>query len=451
MYGHIESFSIENFKSYREKQTLQLGTLSVLIGANASGKSNLIEAIKFANKLAEGNQLSSLEYNNNGLFRGAPTDLFNNGQETFSFGYQIIRNAFYRNEKDASENKPVELGILDFNTTISYRSNQLHIDQESLTENNNTSPCYRIETTSVFPDHDIAVSYDTYTAEKRYMVTCSDQYPVFTQLNKSTAFSPEHSKAMESILYNSRAVKGVLESIYFLDVQPQAMRDYVHIHDSVSLNTNGHNVSSVLYDLWNSGKETQTQILAFIQSLPEQHVKRLEFIETPKNEVMVQLVETFGNEEKAHDATLLSDGTLRVLAIAAALLSAPREALIIIEEVDNGVHPSRARELVNTIYKTAQERKIRVLLTTHNPALMDAIPQETLKDVTFSYRDPESGCSRLQRFEDMSNFPAFTLRAPLGQLVTTGIVDKEAKSTDTAQERKEKGLSFLESMGWAID
>ena len=56
---------------------------------------------------------------------------------------------------------------------------------------------------------------------------------------------------------------------------------------------------------------------------------------------MIELTETFGGTETVFDATLLSDGTLRVLAIAAAVLSAPEGSLVVIEEVDNGVHPSQ--------------------------------------------------------------------------------------------------------------
>lgn len=41
----LKSFSIKNFKSYR-RATLPLAPLTVLIGANASGKSNAIEAMR---------------------------------------------------------------------------------------------------------------------------------------------------------------------------------------------------------------------------------------------------------------------------------------------------------------------------------------------------------------------------------------------------------------------
>ena len=92
---------------------------------------------------------------------------------------------------------------------------------------------------------------------------------------------------------------------------------------------------------------------------------------------------------------LLSDGTLRVLAIAAALLSAPEGSTVVIEEVDNGVHPSRAKQLLATMRQQADARNVRLLLSTHNPALMDALPDLSLGDVVFCYRSKMTGDSQL--------------------------------------------------------
>jgi recombinational DNA repair ATPase RecF len=57
----IQSFSIENFKSFR-KATPPLAPLTLLIGANASGKSNAIEAIQLLSWLASGSPPADLFY-----------------------------------------------------------------------------------------------------------------------------------------------------------------------------------------------------------------------------------------------------------------------------------------------------------------------------------------------------------------------------------------------------
>ena len=44
----ITEFSIEGFKSFGSPaEVVQLGSLNVVVGANASGKSNFIDALRF--------------------------------------------------------------------------------------------------------------------------------------------------------------------------------------------------------------------------------------------------------------------------------------------------------------------------------------------------------------------------------------------------------------------
>ncbi|MDF5717445.1 MAG: hypothetical protein PUP93_27170 [Rhizonema sp. NSF051] len=118
-----------------------------------------------------------------------------------------------------------------------------------------------------------------------------------------------------------------MENILFLDPVPAKMREYSFKSDK-RLQEDGTNLSSVLFRLWNSQAENQQAILNFIQSLPEQAIDGLDFLIGPRDEVMVRLTETFGHTRSYCEAALLSDGTLRVLAIAAAMLSAPVGSLL---------------------------------------------------------------------------------------------------------------------------
>ncbi len=241
--------------------------------------------------------------------------------------------------------------------------------------------------------------------------------------------------------YDETPIQETLSHLFFLDSITAKMRDYSFKSDN-RMFSDGSNLSSVLYHLWQQ-ESNQSIILDFIQSLPEQAIAGLSFLIGPRDEVMVQLTETFGNHDRNYDASLLSDGTLRVLAIAAALLSAPEGSLIVIEEIDNGVHPSRAHHLLANIRDIADRRNLRVLLSTHNPALMDALPDTALSDVVFCYRDPQTGDSRLTRLGDLDNAPGLICQGPLGRLVTTGILDRFIKNPETSEERKQKALAWI--------
>lgn len=205
------------------------------------------------------------------------------------------------------------------------------------------------------------------------------------------------------------------------------------------------NLSGVLFSLWQNAN-LQPAIIEFIRSLPEQDVKGIEFFEDRRGRVALELIESFGGKERKWSAELLSDGTLRVLAIAAALLSAPSGSTLVIEEVDNGVHPSRAHQLLSTMRSLAENHGVRLLLTTHNPALMDALPDSALGDVVFCYRDPQRGDSRLVRLADLDDYAGLVMQGPLGELVTDGVVDRFVKSPVTPEQKKRKALDWLQKM-----
>ena len=159
---------------------------------------------------------------------------------------------------------------------------------------------------------------------------------------------------------------------------------------------------------------------------------------------MVQFTESFGGRAQTYEAALLSDGTLRVLAVAAALLSVSEGSLVVIEEIDNGVHPTRAKLLLDNIYRVAHERKLRVLLTTHNPALLDAIPAEAIPYVVACYRDPKEGDSRLISLGELHDYPELVAQGPVGQLVTRGILERYLKSPKSAEDKAAQARKVLE-------
>ena len=147
-----------------------------------------------------------------------------------------------------------------------------------------------------------------------------------------------------------------------------------------------------------------------------------------------------------YDATLLSDGTLRVLAIAAAVLSAPGGSIVVIEEIDNGVHPSRAGQTLSRLSRIAEERGLRVLISSHNPALLDALPDDAVPNVVFCYRGPKTGTSRLVRLADIPDYPELIAQGAVGHLLTRGILDRFVKLHPGSEERKRRARSWLKEL-----
>jgi predicted ATPase len=161
---------------------------------------------------------------------------------------------------------------------------------------------------------------------------------------------------------------------------------------------------------------------------------------------MVELEETFGDDGNKFDATLLSDGTLRVLSIAAAILSAPKGTLVVIEEIDNDVHPSRAKILLKNISSAAQQRGLNVLISSHNPALLDAVPDESVPNVVFCYRDIIYGSSTLIRLRDAPDYPGLIAQGTVGHLMTGGLIERFIKNYPGSEKRKRMAEAWLEDL-----
>lgn len=161
---------------------------------------------------------------------------------------------------------------------------------------------------------------------------------------------------------------------------------------------------------------------------------------------MVKLRETFGGLDTEYDATLLSDGTLRILSIAAAILSATSDSLVVIEEIDNGVHPSRAEQLLSSVSRIAKDRNLRVLISSHNPALLDALPDDAVPNVVFCYRSPEDGSSRLVRLRDIPDYPELIAQGSVGHLMTRGLIERFVKTHPGAAERTRRALEWVSDL-----
>ncbi len=114
----LTEFRLKNFKSFQQQASLPLGPLTVLIGANAAGKSNAIEALRLLSWLAQGNKLGSIQSAVNqgdALIRGRLDDVFRRGESVFALGAKL-------SAPDGPE-LTIEVGL---------RDGELHIVQERL-------------------------------------------------------------------------------------------------------------------------------------------------------------------------------------------------------------------------------------------------------------------------------------------------------------------------------
>ncbi|WP_408794386.1 AAA family ATPase [Aeromonas rivipollensis] len=244
-----------------------------------------------------------------------------------------------------------------------------------------------------------------------------------------------------------------LKSSFIFDPNPKMMRDYVRSGQS-QLNKYGSNISAVLYNLQTSknddNKKTLQRILDLIQQVPEEPFGEFKFITTTQNDVLFGFAlsqkPNLGSEEKVIDARLISDGTLRAIAVITALETMKPDSRVVIEEFDNGLHPSRADLLLKSIVDIVNRRRLNVLLTTHNPATLDAIDNSILSDVVVCYWSADEQSAKITKLLDIPNVDTLLeAKDGLGDLVTKSLFETHLAPRFT-ENKKAKALALIKRL-----
>lgn len=410
----ITSLQMKDWKSF-EQAKLHVDPLTVLIGANASGKSNALDALSFLNRIANGTMLTAALQGDTGLpaLRGGTEWAARKPGDVFSL-HAVIRfddatDYEYMIECRVSENR-CDL-VAEQLTRVRHRLGKLESrkSEAGRIKLYRTDPCVDESPTIV------ARLYNEKQGTPR-------------QLGRSLAvlFQLAGQKLRQEIQDGVAAVAAALRGIFILDPIPSHMRGYSSLADK--LEPDARNIAGVIAALPNDKKtEIETTLTRYASRLPERDIHRVyaETVGKFKTDAMLYCEEHWrdAGEPPTVDARGMSDGTLRFLAILAALLTRPTGSLLVVEEVDNGLHPSRARLMLEMLKTVGGQRGVDVLVTTHNPALLDAMGMEMVPFITVAHRDTTSGFSLLTLLEEIAQLPKLLAQGPVGRISSEGMIE----------------------------
>lgn len=204
------------------------------------------------------------------------------------------------------------------------------------------------------------------------------------------------------------------------------MRDYCRL--SETLLPDGSNVAGVIAALPEAEKtRIETLLTNYVGQLPDNPFKKIyvELVGKFGQDAMLYGTEVLpGGEEIDIDARSMSDGTLRAIALLTAILTREKGSLLVIEEVDNGLHPSKAGLLLNFMLELGKQQGVDILITTHNPALMDALEKDLLPFISVCYREEETGYSVIGLLEEFDKLPKYLAHGSLGKVISEGLINK---------------------------
>ena len=359
----IDSIRLENFKNHGETH-VELSPLTAFVGPNSSGKSSVLEAIRALSQIGRGDRNTPASVFSNTL---APIDVMQRGCSSVS-----IR---------ADGSLPSDHGTDGW--SIALRAE-------------------RREQTSKNADFDFSIS-----AEFR-------DWALEVGEENRVLFDSRDDDAPPS------AFLAFLHGIQYVRALGHVVGDASHTKElPPTIGERGENLASVIAHF-------RLQEPEKIERLTHQVRQIIPTVETIKIEQKLgqiasgRIVRVFEPERGANQnnteivyqllfdtaggsnivATHMSEGTLIVTTLLTALMdtdSSEGPQTLLIDDIDQGLHPKAQRDLVGLLRKIQEERKdLQIICTTHSPYVIDEMKAE---EVILLHTDDE-GIARAKKLSE---------------------------------------------------
>ncbi len=370
MKGALKKISIEGFKSIKVLKDFQLGNLNVVIGANGAGKSNFVQIFRMLMAMTLKNFTKFILEQG-----GADNFLFDGPKATPQINIAFEFESFSDNAKGPNQ--------------------------------------YRFELSP--------------TVDERFLISEERAYV-------TTSWRSYGSPSEESRLFDERDEKswdgqwnGVGHFVYhsisnwmvyhFHDTSSTApMRRSEIIEDCHALRGDAANIAPFLLNLKNS---------ELYNSNYKEIVDTIRFV-TPFFDDFRLDVQKLGEAEKTKlswtqkgsDFPMqpyhLSDGSIRFICLATALLQPNPPSTIIIDEPELGLHPEAISILAELIQVAS--KRTQVIVATQSPALVD---QFAIEDIIVVNR--EDGASTFKRLKE-DDYSEWLKNYSVGELWTKNVI-----------------------------
>jgi predicted ATPase len=343
--GMIQSLKLSGWKSIREAN-VEFGPINILIGANGSGKSNLISFFKFLNELIGGRLQEYV-----GVSGGSDSILHYGSKRTPNLHATFVF-------------------ITDRNDKNTYYSRFTHTAHDTL----------------IFTHELLSFQREGFQTAKQ---------TTLTSVYESGLYGDSHRDDMTAKVF--RRILSSCRVFHFHDTSKEAsLRKSGYIDDNLHLYPDGRNVAAMLYQYRQKEPQVYDRIVSTIRQI---YPRFGDFVLEPRVLNPKQIILNW--RERGEDILFgphqLSDGTLRAIAMVTLLLQpeATLPDVIILDEPELGLHPY-AIGLLADLLRSVSHRS-QVIVSTQSTELLNYFEPEEI--IVTDRNDRESSYKRLGKTE----------------------------------------------------
>jgi len=417
----ITEISIKGFKSLRNVERLQLGPLNILIGPNASGKSNFLDALKFLQGVGYGFTFDE-------ILNGKPKNATGNSWDGIRGGTANVAHQIRGVSGDIDGGRYDLGGIsgriefeLAFTLRDGLRSEETSARYLLAIDSNAMKLVFERLTIGKESIFDTSVANNSPEVRPVIRARCSKggkqgQPPLldFTTHLPILVQARDRSDLPKAVKDRIEHVRSALGDLQSLDPRPSELRMYSFASNVDRLGDRGENFAA-LVEAISRDPASRSAMLGWLKELRPQEIDDIQVLPGAAGDRLFAVKEG----SRVLPATVLSDGTLRFAAIVAAFLQPNMPATITIEEIENGVHASRMRLLVELLRSQVERSHIQAFVTTHSPIVLAWLRADEYKYV-FWFKRNDDGSTEIVPIDRDPQVASILKKQPISELFAEG-------------------------------
>ena len=411
----IDRITIGNFKSLR-RVDLSLGRLNVLVGTNASGKSNFLEALQVLQGIGNGFTISEIL---DGRPASATTEVW------YGIRGGSSRTCYAGSAGDSEvvlsvQGRLVEDPHRQWEFSITFLPAAGQVMRESLRVGD-----------LIYDTEEVSGSASAGTLRVRHHYVGREQPHVADSTNskpvlgafaglKFFGFSEDSVGFDQGPFYTegadlARRVAAQLANIQRLDPSISLLQQYSTVKDAKRMGDHGENFAAVVNTICQN-EQTKDAFLSWLRELRPEEVDDVGTLPGAVGDSLFMLRES----HREYPATVLSAGTLRFAAVTAAFFQPDMPSIMTIEEVENGIHASRLRLLLELLRSQSKAGATQVFVTTHSPSALAWLDESEYDKTFLCKRDESTGESTIRPLTDVPRFLEVTKHHAVADLFAEG-------------------------------